>query len=182
MASSAIDIRKYDFSETDGLLFDANIWLLLYGPAEPNSNRVRIYSEAFIGILNARSPINLEVLILSEFVNRFARFEYELARDRDHTLPMNFKDFRNTPTFVPIALSISVAAKKIARYCHRVDTGFPELEIDSLLDEYAGGATDFNDQALARLCQLRGYKLITDDSDFKVPGITIITANRKLLT
>jgi hypothetical protein len=182
MASSTFDIQAYHFSEADGLLLDANIWLLLYGPGAPDqSRRVAIYSEAFVEILNAGSRINLEVLVLSEFINRCARFEYDLRRVDDPTIPTSFKAFRNTPAFAGIASSISVAAKKVVQHCRRVDSGFPELLVESVLDEYSGGRTDFNDQALAGLCKLKGYKLVTDDSDFISSDVTVITANVKLL-
>ncbi|MGO9641632.1 MAG: PIN domain-containing protein, partial [Candidatus Acidiferrales bacterium] len=117
----------------------------------------------------------------SEFINRYARFEHELMRNADATIPKAFKAFRNAPAFARIAPSISVAAKKVVGHCQRVDSGFPELGVESLLDEYAGGGTDFNDQALASLCRLKGYKLVTDDSDFTFPDVTVITANVKLL-
>jgi predicted nucleic acid-binding protein len=54
-------------------------------------------------------------------------------------------------------------------------------KVDALIDEYAAGNSDFNDQVLTTLCKRSGLKLVTDDGDFKGRGIPIITANQKLL-
>ncbi|MGH8547812.1 MAG: hypothetical protein ACRERU_04290 [Methylococcales bacterium] len=50
-----------------------------------------------------------------------------------------------------------------------------------MIDEYAAGDSDFNDQVIAELCKKRGLKLVTDDGDFGRYEISIVTANRRLL-
>jgi predicted nucleic acid-binding protein len=50
-----------------------------------------------------------------------------------------------------------------------------------LVDEYAAGDSDFNDQVLTALCKKKGLKMVTDDVDFKGRGIPVITANKRLL-
>jgi len=56
------------------------------------------------------------------------------------------------------------------------------LNIVALVDEYEKGNSDFNDQVLAELCKSKGLTLVTDDSDFADTGLTIVTANQRLLT
>jgi predicted nucleic acid-binding protein len=181
MAGNTLDIRTYHFSEAEGLVFDTNIWILLYGPGDPTDPRVTVYSESFLQILNASCQIHLDILVLGEFINRLARLEHELLKDHDASVPEVFKKFRDTPRFVPIATSICVAAKKVLNHCCRVDSRFPEIAIEPLLEEFAKGSRDLNDQVLAELCKSQGYKLVTDDGDFTFPEVTVITANRKLL-
>jgi predicted nucleic acid-binding protein len=181
MAISVADIRKYHFAETEGLLLDTNVWLLLYGPGEPHDSRVDVYSEAFVQILNAKSRINLDALVLAEFINRFARFEFELFKSNNEAVPDSFKRFRNTPDFVPIALAISVAAKKLVKHSYRVESIFADLPVEKVLDDFGKGGQDFNDQLLGELCMAKGYVLVTDDGDFTAPGLRVVTANAKLL-
>ncbi|MGB6064251.1 MAG: hypothetical protein WBG50_05560 [Desulfomonilaceae bacterium] len=46
MSSEAFHIRDYHFSNSDALLVDANVWLYLYGPQEPEDWRAKVYSQA----------------------------------------------------------------------------------------------------------------------------------------
>ena len=55
------------------------------------------------------------------------------------------------------------------------------LEMNELLDDYAAGGFDFNDQVITELCKRKGLTLITHDGDFKDSGVPILTANKKLL-
>ena len=70
-------LGTYHFRETDRLLFDTNVWLFLYSPQYgPNDNRVRVYSAAVKSALTAHSHIFVDALVLSEFINAWARFMY----------------------------------------------------------------------------------------------------------
>ena len=177
MARKAEAIASYDFSHSDELLLDANIWLLVYGPQIPRDPRVAIYSQALDKILAAKSRIYIDVLVVSEFINTYARLKWNLLVARN----LGFKQFRRSKDFKSVARDIAADVKLVLRHCTRVASGFESLAIDPLIDEYAAGASDFNDQILTTLCKKAGLKLITDDSDFKGRGIPVITANKKLL-
>jgi predicted nucleic acid-binding protein len=159
------------------LLLDTNIWLLVYGSQKPGDRRVAVYSGALARILSARSRIYIDVLIVSEFINAYARSQWKLLFPSFS----DFKQFRKSIYFKPIAQGISSDMKRILKHCTRIANGFESLAIDTLLDTYAAGNSDFNDQILAAICHRAGLKLIADDSDFKGQDISIITANRKLL-
>ena len=66
--------------------------------------------------------------------------------------------------------------------CTRTGSGFASVDIASLIDEYEKGESDFNDQMLTELCKSRGLTFVTDDGDFKGLGLSLITANKKLLS
>lgn len=172
----AEDVRRYMFRPTDALLVDANVWLYVYGPSAPGDWRARTYSEALGKMLAAKSRICIDVLVLSEFINRYARLEYEL-----HGAYPTFKDFRQSPDFKPAAQAIAVAARRILQLCARLESGFSTLDITALINEYEQGEADFNDQVLADLCRRNGLKLVTHDGDFEDCGLTLVTANRYLL-
>ena len=82
----------------------------------------------------------------------------------------------------PVAQEIADNTKRILKHCSRIESGFETLELDSLINEYAGGGNDFNDQVFRELCRSRGLKLVTDDGDFKGQGVFILTANYRLLS
>ena len=53
--------------------------------------------------------------------------------------------------------------------------------MNALLNDYATGDYDFNDQVITEICKNNGFTLITNDGDFKTQEIPILTANAKLL-
>jgi predicted nucleic acid-binding protein len=180
MAQNAEEISQYAFKADDELLLDANVWFFLYGPHKPGDLRAAAYSGALARILAAKSRIYVDVLIISEFVNRYARLRHNILKNRPG-VPRDFKRFRNTPAFKSIAMDIAADTRKILVTCSCVDSGFATLDTKSLVDDYSGGDSNFNDLVLADLCKSKALKLVTDDGDFKGKGIIILTANKKLL-
>jgi len=177
MTNKALAIASHEFKTEDELFLDTNIWLLVFGPQNPGDWRVEAYSQALAKILTAQCQIYIDVLIVSEFINTYARVKWGVL-GRPHG---NFKRFRNSPDFKPIAQDIAADVGRVLRHCSRVESGFKTLDINGLITEYAAGDSDFNDQMIAALCQRKGLKLVTDDADFSGHQIQIVTANRRLL-
>ena len=171
-----IAVSNYNFTSKDKLFLDTNIWLYLYAPHSHTDKWVRIYSEMLKSILAAQSLIYIDVLVVSEFINAYARQQWRLRAP-----DTNFKTFRNDSDFKAVAQEIAENVKRVMRYCSRTESGFETLEIDRLLDAYADGDSDFNDQVIMELCKREGLTLITHDGDFKGRGIPILTANKHLL-
>ena len=173
MAHKAVEVRHYNFTSQDKLFLDANIWFYLYGPQKPGNRWVKIYSTSFNRILNAKSRIYIDVLVVSEFINRYARLKWNLVASRYG----DFKKFRNSPHFKPVAQDIAADAKRVIDHCSRIESSFAMLTIDDLLTEYAAGNSDFNDQVITELCKSNGLTLVTNDRDFRSQEIPILTAN-----
>jgi hypothetical protein len=171
------DISSYSFSEDDHLFLDANIWLSVYGPMAYQRRRMLIYANAIRDIRKANCSIFVDVLIISEFINTYARWEYKQSVSRPNT----FKDFRKSTAFVPIAKDIAVNAKRIIKQCQRCDSNFARIDVEALLMEFEKGDSDFNDQIFSKICRDKELTLVTDDGDFKGSGLTILTANNQLL-
>ncbi len=180
MTPSVEEIATYEFKSSEALLLDANIWLFVYGPQKPRDNKVEVYSEALARILAAETRIYIDVLIVSEFINAYARMQYNLLPRSDR--PGTFKQFRRSEGFKPIARDIASDVNRVLQHCTRVESGFESLDVDALIDEYAKGDSDFNDQVLALLCTREGLKMVTDDGDFKGQSIPVVTANKRLLS
>jgi len=176
MINNALAIDTYHFKPEDELFIDANVWLYFFGPQKPIDSRVATYSQALKKILSAKSKIYIDVLIVSEYMNTYARIKKNIVAPKK-----KFKDFRKSPAFKPIASDIAADIKRIISLCSMIDSGFKELEINDLLNEYAFGDSDFNDQVITALCKKKRLKLVTDDADFKGKGIQVVTANKRLL-
>lgn len=177
MKSKVLHIDSYPFSKNDTFLLDTNVWLFIYGRQDPNDRRIAIYSKALARILTAGSRVFIDVLILSEFVNRYSRIEHNIMKS-----PGEFKFFRKSSRFKSVAQDIVHALRRILDHCERTESGFGSLDVDILLTDYQTKCPDFNDQILAELCKVRGLKLVTHDGDFKDCGITLLTANKSLLS
>ncbi len=173
-------IDQYHFKKSDKLLLDANVWLLLYSPQyRPDDVRVRTYSSAFKGMVEAQSRIFIDAIVLSEFVNALARFAFHILSPQQR--PANFKSFRRSSRFRPVAKTIASACRKVLGFCTRIESHFVSLDIDALLGQYECGASDLNDLLLANLCKSRNLTLVTDDGDFRRRGLEVLTANNRLL-
>ena len=177
MKPDAAPVENYEFGPRDELFLDANIWLYVYAPQKPVDPEVGIYSQTLKRILDAQSRVFIDVLVVSEFINTYARIKWRLVAPGIKT----FKKFRKSPDFNPVAQEISDNVKRLLNHCSRIESGFEVLSIGDLLDAYAEGGSDFNDQVITELCKLRGFRLITHDGDFRGQGIPILTANKRLL-
>lgn len=176
MKNKAEDIKYYNFKSSDSLLLDTNIWFFIHGPQRPGNPIVDIYSQVLAKMLEVGSRIYINVLIVSEFINTYARLKWKLVAAH-----VDFKDFRKSADFKPVAREIVDSVKCVLQNSSKIEDSFEELAINNLLEEYAIGASDFNDQILTDLCKRKNLILITDDSDFKNQEIFIVTANKRLL-
>lgn len=179
MPTDVVRVDSYEFVESDSLFVDTNIWFYVYAPQPPDDKRTRVYSKALSKILTAKSRIFIDAMVLSEFINRYSRLAYNLFKATGS--PINFKEYRQSPDFKPVANDIESSVRRILKHCQRTESGFSDCDIDNLLAKYGEGDSDFNDQLMVELCKSKGFKLITHDRDFKNCGITVLTANNRLL-
>ena len=180
MTHKVLDITTYKFTAKDRLFLDTNIWLYNYCESCSVSPSYRpevdSYSQALQDIHEKKSRIHIDVLVVSEFINRYARLKW-----KQEALNMTFKEFRNSKHFKPIAAEIALMVKQIMKEANKIESRFNRVKIDDMLNVYGTGETDFNDQVIAWLCKREGLTLITNDSDFKGQEISILTANQRLL-
>jgi predicted nucleic acid-binding protein len=182
MSNQVYFLENYDFTSSDALLFDANIWLYIYGLSNTrHTERLkRKYEQQFRRIRSLKVPIFLDVLVLSEFINAYSRQFYN--RLPEATKPANFKTFRNSEAFQPIAQEIGKYSRRILAKTQRTNIAFESVEMGAIINSYVAANADFNDLMLAELCKANGFKLVTHDADFKGDDLTILTANSKLLS
>lgn len=177
MTYKASDVRYYNFTPQDKLFLDANIWLYLYGPPKRRSYWRSIYASVFNRILRAKSRIHIDVLVVSKFINAYARLEWQFVARHFNS----FKNFRSSSYFKPVAEDIAADIELVLSYCSKIESSFIALPMNALLADYVTGNLDFNDQVITEVCKSNRFTLITNDGDFKTQEIPILTANSRLL-
>ena len=104
------------------VLFDANVWLYIYGPAgnRPPRNR-SAYSLALRRIRSVSGRIVTDILVLSEFISARARFFYNQLPTVNQS--EEFKEFRDSTKFKPVAERIVAKTRQILEKCELTETG-----------------------------------------------------------
>lgn len=175
------NIRQYSFNPKDQMFFDTNIWLLIYGPQSPSDfERQRIYSGAFREILSQGLKIYIDILVLSEIINKLTRFSFDLWCN-EHNLTLDFKQFRSMEEYKPIAQEVEKTSLLILGDSIAIDDNFSKMDTTKLLQEYCNYNQDFTDLAINELCNSRDLLLVTDDGDFSGLNCKILTANKRLI-
>lgn len=175
--SKKINISHYVFTPQDRLLFDTNIWFYLIGPSDNPDKHAQAYFNALHQIQQNNSTIFIDVIILSEFINRYAKY---LAQQKFNIDKSQYDKFRESSHFKEVALQVAETSKKILKMTQRISSGFEALEMDNVLSLFAENKSDFNDQVLENICIANDLKLVTNDADFKRAKCVVLTANHKL--
>jgi len=181
VTSKVIDALRHSFSKQDRVLVDANVWLYLYGPKPPNSASARNYSAVLKALQTAGSQLFLDVLVLSEFVNRYVRDQHRVLAVPGAAISSDFKTFRDSPDFIPVAAAVQRSVLSIGKFAKPLDHMLMKVDLLVLLAEFAKGARDINDELLAEACKLNGLALLSHDADVAHAGITLFTTNPGLL-
>ena len=162
------------------LLFDANILLYLFGLNVVSNNQkwaVNAYSRLFGLCLKNGKTLCVDVFVLSEFINRYLRMEYDNYKQSTGN-KIDFKPFRNSPEGIKASQDVDIIVKnKILKVFDVVGKTFDKADILAIsLDK-----TDFNDALLVGVCQEHNCIFVTNDADFANSPIDIISANNRLV-
>jgi predicted nucleic acid-binding protein len=178
-ANKAHDAAKYLFQQGEHILIDANVWIyLLPPPAQPAPGFAWRYSAALKRLLTAKATPVVESLILSEYLNRYLRVEFDAAWRHAYG---NFKKFRKSGDFAPLAKAAVANAREILKLAAPQDTLLSQADIPAILNETEAGTLDFNDGVLVETCRARGWKMLTNDGDMTRGGIEVLTTYLPLL-
>lgn len=179
MNNKAYNLSSYSFSQGEQILVDTNIWLYLFpAPGNPQRGFAHQYSSAFSRLVNAQAQPVLDPMVLSEYLNRYCRIEWEGHFKVQYS---KFKQFRQSGDFPAVASSAQIFATRILKFCQIHPISPDELDLNQALADFALGQTDFNDALLVDICKKRNLKLMTNDADFQRGGIEVLTTNPRLL-
>jgi len=179
MKNKAYDLTTYAFKKNEALLLDANVWLFLFSaPSDKAIGYGGGYSAALKRMLAARCCLVMDALVLSEYLNRYCRIEWNALHKAAEP---DFKKFRNSAAFHTVGQGATTYARSILQVCTRYDHPFATADVMRVLTEFETGAGDFNDGLLAESCRHHNWKLVTHDGDFTAGGIEVLTTNPRLL-
>ena len=178
------DARKSSFDSMHPVFFDANVWLSLYAPPSDEEEHWKAeYTKVLNRVVSNNVPVILDSIVIGEYINRFCRIEFSAYAGPNSK--QTFKQFRdNEPDiYQPIAQSVVANVKEILELplVKRVNGVFASMDLVSMLDEFALGKKDWNDQQIVDMCKRNACSLITNDADFKDADIQILTCNSRLL-
>lgn len=176
MSAARYDVTSYSFDPNASYFLDTNIWFLVYGPPAPGDPRAIVYSAAVKRLRASGAAVLIDALVMSEFANAWARFEFKRSRMSD------FKTYRNGGAFKPVAQDIAIALRSILSFAKPANTAFANINVPSVVATFEKGRDDFNDLLIVETCRIRSCVLVTDDGDMKRRDVPIVTANQAILT
>ncbi len=170
-----------NFPKEDNKFFiDTNVLLNLHG-LNGDISKEEDYSTLIEMIIEKKQNVIMDVVTLSEFVNRYAK---SLLKEKGVT---DFKkeSLRANPVYPKILKMVGEAIKEIKNTYHIqfCCDGYDFLkELHTINIEEILTKVDFNDYAVYHVCKTHNCILVTDDADFSVykNDINILTANRKM--
>jgi len=191
MSFSYSKASSHSIKNQEKYFLDANIWLKILAPKNKLSYKDKGYLVFFERLVNnTKARIILPALVVSEVINRIIR-EVHFQK---HIRAIK----KTTPNFVPPDgyyknIFRNSQDYKIAYNLICDDIKSYNTSIDLVNDEF--GTTfkfkhvmsnpptslDFNDYYYYNLCKKKGYFLVTDDKDFWVKDVEVVTMSDTLL-
>lgn len=179
--------------ESANYFVDANVWiysLINFDDLEFWENK---YYQFFYDIiesnLDPKPKILMPVLLLSEIVNtylrKFAIPQYKLENTISEETKIDFKkDYRITTHYKDNYESIMDDIYNLRDSINFIDDSLISSNVDLLLNNSTGDF-DYNDYIYYNLCKEINKKekviLLTNDSDFAVSDLEVITLNKTLI-
>jgi predicted nucleic acid-binding protein len=167
------------------IFLDTNIWIYLFCPLGHSKEFiVRKYSRAFNRLIHSDNKLYIDVMILSEFINRYLRLAFHVYMENNN-IESGFdfkKDYKQTDDFKEnIQLIVSTIKNKILPKVSVANFNYGNKNIEELIDNLKDKMTDFNDLHFEKLCKTKGFILLTDDGDYSDSSLDIISGNPKIL-
>ncbi|MCJ2080665.1 PIN domain-containing protein [Methylobacterium sp. J-090] len=174
-------IEQVDILHNEKILIDTNIWVMIEGFNEgAPRKKVEIYSSAYDTLLKNDNAILYNDHIINEFFNICARIAYANFQHSNRDPSITFKKFRKSDDFRAAMRLVQESCLNIIESSTPTDVGSSK-DIRRTVQELCEGTLDFVDLILRDYCLSEKVMILTDDSDFRGSGLTIITANRTML-
>ena len=163
----------YKIDKTTKILIDTNILIFAFYPLNTNQDKVSMYT-SILGKLKANNnQIFISSSVVSEFVNRWLRLDFEKNFQDDQKTKYFKKDYRVSENYKKTITLILKTIKKIYNNYNisNIDDSYVEFDI---FDRYKNIDIDFNDLILMHIAEKNDLKILTDDKDLKnIENITI---------
>lgn len=159
--------------QSNKVFFDTNIVLSLFTPLVLKNN-ANEYSRLFGDCLKNSIEMYIDTHVLSEFINKYIRYEYQIYLKINNISPLElkFKSYRSLPEGVKaMELVESIVKNRLLKRFLLARKAFVNGDIAAL--SFSGA--DFNDLIILEICKENALALVTDDSDFLNAEIAIIS-------
>jgi len=182
--------NSHQVQNHESYFLDANIWLKVLSPKNKSSFKDKAYLELFGKIIkNTKARIVVPALVVSEVINRIIREVHYQKHIR--------KVQKQKPGFNPDGSYYKNVYRSSIDYRVAYNLICDDLKsyntsIDLINDEFGSSfkfkhvltnpptSLDFNDYYYYNLCKKKGYFLVTDDKDFWVEDVSVITMSQTL--
>lgn len=155
------------------VFLDANVLIYLFWPTG-SINWENKYATAFARLLRQQNRLCVDLLVISEVINRAIRLEHAKLQPA-----LKFKQFRDSQEGKDALEDIyKVVESDILNRFHFIGKAFSKEEVKSFLNV---DTLDIVDKAILKVCKDNNCVLLTNDKDFKAVDIDILTANPALL-
>lgn len=159
-----------------GIFFDANVLIYLFWPTGQHFYEQN-YAQVFGKLLKQKNSLFVDILVISEVINRVLRIEYNklnMVKDK-----IDFKTFRNSQEGKEvISDSYLIVKDNILSNFNVIEKSFSKRDIEDML---IVDQLDFVDKAIVTVCSENNLVLLTNDRDFKNSGLDILTGNPHIL-
>lgn len=178
------NVKNFIVHSDDGFFFDTNVWIFLFAPiAGSKKRKQKVYSNLFRDILTAKATINVNSMVISEYINTCLRINFRNWESTSKFIPQypntraDFKrDYRGTEHCKNALVDIESQVKQILEISLKHPDDFNAIDVSSLVENVA---SDFNDSYHVAFCELNNFKIVTDDKDIADTknNIVVITDN-----
>lgn len=163
------------------IFIDTNILLFNYHPGSGTESASKKWQQEYSGLLAEiilkKIPICTNLFVLSEFYNRYLRFEASIVtKEKSNTDSRAYKEYRDS--------EIGNATQR--EIIHILKNRLPgsgiryiDLSFDhqGILDLFDISGLDFTDRVIVETCKVNDFVLLTDDADFRDSDIPILSLN-----
>ena len=184
------NIRNLDFAnlQKKDYFFDANLWLKILKPPFNLSNRDKKYLSFFQKFSNHinHPVIAVTALLLSEIINRYLRdvtyIQFCKKQGQENPPKSYYKEvYRSSEQFRNDYISLCEDIKTYQNNYKLFPDGFgTDVRQKDILTS-PPVSLDFNDHYYYKMALKNDFTIVTDDKDFFVPDVEILTYNNQLI-
>jgi hypothetical protein len=150
-------LKTYTPLSSDVFFFDNNVWILLFCPIGNVDIKLQnIYSKFLQQVDQRKCTIFINSLILSEFANRYLRFDYNFWVKSAANVGKDFKrDYTVTKRFSDTSNEVKLAINKIMTFSQKCNDEFTYSNFNNIISNF--GKVDFNDSYYVELCSKKNW-------------------------
>jgi len=182
------DLKEHNLSSNKKYLLDSNIWIKILAPRNNPSSNDKLYIAFVEQLLELKGKnIIVPALIVSEVMNRLLR-DIHMAKfinkiGAQHPLPSDFYKnvFRPSKEY---RIGYALIADDFRIYLDKMqftNDGFGDLIKYKHVLSHLDFNLDFNDCYYYHLSKKKNFSIVTDDKDFWVKDVNVITRSQTLL-